>query len=114
MFNCLILFDLHCRSLHFVSTHNVSSAIFEKSLILTSTVRCTAALCFSRYKTIQELNKKIAAKDKSMQEMRKRMEQAQLIAIPGTISAERRNSVSNNESKSISWETPSRLATVNE
>lgn len=49
-----------------------------------------------------------------MQEMRKRMEQAQLIAIPGTISAERRNSVSNNESKSISWETPSRLATVNE
>ena len=42
------------------------------------------------------------------------MEQAQLIAIPGTNMAERRNSLSNSEGKSISWETPSRLATVNE
>lgn len=56
----------------------------------------------------------MAAKDKSIQEMRKRMEQAQLIAIPGTNMAERRNSLSNSEGKSISWETPSRLATVNE
>ena len=46
--------------------------------------------------------------------MRKRMEQAQLIAIPGTSVAERRNSITNIESKSISWETRSRLATVNE
>ena len=45
--------------------------------------------------------------------MRKRMEQAQLIAIPGTNMAERRNSVSS-ESKNITWESPSRLATVNE
>ena len=69
---------------------------------------------YSRYKTIQELGKKMAAKDKGIQEMRKRMEQAQLIAIPGTSVAERRNSISNSEPKNITWETPSRLATVNE
>ncbi len=56
----------------------------------------------------------MAAKDKGIQEMRKRMEQAQLIAIPGTSVAERRNSISNSEPKNITWETPSRLATVNE
>jgi hypothetical protein len=55
----------------------------------------------------------MAARDKSLQEMRKRMEQAQLIAIPGSSVAERRNSISYSE-KNITWETPSRLATVNE
>ena len=54
----------------------------------------------------------MAAKDKSIQEMRKRLEQAQLIAIPGTSVMDRRSSVSNFEGKNLTWESPSRLATV--
>lgn len=67
-----------------------------------------------RYKTIQELNKKMAVKEKNIQEMRRRMEQAQLITIPGTSSAERerRNSTSSADGKSIKWDESGRLATV--
>lgn len=46
--------------------------------------------CEQRTKTIQEQTKKLASKDKSFQEMRRRMEQAQLIPVSGSISIERR------------------------
>ena len=56
----------------------------------------------------------MAVKEKNIQEMRRRMEQAQLITIPGTSSAERerRNSTSSADGKSIKWDESGRLATV--
>ena len=69
--------------------------------------------CQQKHKTIQEQTKKLATKDKNLQDMRKRMEQAQLIPVSGSISIERRMSMID-VSRSLTSEGAGRLPKVNE